>query len=88
MRTAIIIVGGCALLGLFLFAARWMGGGNDKSMVLAAQAFIAAWLAAAGLNMWAGVARAGYSIGEELPIFLVIFALPAGAAAFAWWKFS
>jgi len=31
---------------------------------------------------------AGYSVAEELPIFLVIFALPAAAAAFVWWKFS
>jgi len=26
--------------------------------------------------------------GEELAIFLLIFAVPAGAAAFVWWKFS
>jgi len=57
-------------------------------MVLAARIFIPIWLAAALLNMWVGVARAGYSISEELPIFLLIFALPAGVAAFAWWKFS
>ena len=50
--------------------------------------FAPVWLALALINMWIGVARAGYSISEELPIFLVIFALPGLAAAFLWWKFS
>jgi hypothetical protein len=88
MRTAIIIVGGFILLGVFLLAARWLGGGNAKSMVLAAQVFIPVWIALAGVNMWIGVSQAGYSVGEELPILLLIVAPPAAAAAFAWWKYS
>lgn len=88
MRTALIILGGFALLGIMLLAGRWLGGDSGKAMVVAAQIFIPVWLAAAGLNMWVGVAKAGYSVSEELPIFLLIFALPAAAAAFAWWKFS
>ena len=27
--------------------------------------------------MWVGVAKAGYSVAEEAPIFLVVFAVPA-----------
>jgi hypothetical protein len=46
------------------------------------------WLVVALINMWLGVSRAGYSVVEELPIFLVIFAIPAAAAAFIWWRFS
>jgi hypothetical protein len=38
--------------------------------------------------MWIGVARAGYSFREELPIFLLIFLLPAVAAVFIRWKLS
>ena len=87
MRTAVIILGGFVLLGLCLLAGRLIGG-SSAMMALAAKIFIPIWLAAALLNMWVGVARAGYSISEELPIFLLIFALPAGVAAFAWWKFS
>jgi len=87
MRTAVIILGGFVLLGLCLLAGRLIGG-SSAMMVLATKIFIPIWLAAALLNMWVGVARAGYSISEELPIFLLIFALPAGVAAFAWWKFS
>jgi hypothetical protein len=50
--------------------------------------FIPTWLVAAGINMWIGVACAGYSVTEELPIFLLIFLLPAAAALFIQWKFS
>jgi Flp pilus assembly protein protease CpaA len=88
MRTAIIIAGGFLLLGLFLFAARWLGAGHAKAMVLAAQIFIPVWIALAGINMWIGVSQAGYSVAEELPILLLIVAPPAAAAGFSWWKFS
>jgi hypothetical protein len=36
--------------------------------------------------MWVGVARAGYSVSEELPIFLLIFGLPGAVAIFLKWK--
>jgi hypothetical protein len=45
------------------------------------------WLAVAAVNMWAGVAKAGYSVADELPIFLLIFALPAGLAVLLKWRF-
>jgi hypothetical protein len=88
MRTVIIILGGFLLLGICVLAGRWLGGDNTKAILVAAQVFIPIWLAAAGINMWVGVAHAGYTVVEELPIFLLIFALPAAAAAFVWWKFS
>jgi hypothetical protein len=88
MRTALIVLGGFLLLGVMLLAGRWLGGDGGKATVAAAQIFIPVWFAAAGINMWIGVSQAGYSFMEELPIFLLIFALPAAAAAFAWWKFS
>ena len=87
MRTAIIILGGFLLLGICLLAGRFISG-SSAMMVLAAKIFIPIWLAAAAFNMWVGVAKAGYSVVEELPIFLLIFAFPAGAAAFVWWKYS
>jgi hypothetical protein len=87
MRTAIIILGGIVLLGLFAVVGWWLGNG-PRSTMAAAKLFIPVWLAVALINMWVGVSRAGYSISEELPIFLVIFAIPAAAAAFVWWRFS
>lgn len=87
MRTAIIIVGGIILLGLFALVG-WRLGGGPQSTMTAAKLFIPVWLAVALINMWLGVSRAGYSVTEELPIFLVIFAIPAIAAGFMWWRFS
>lgn len=88
MRTAIIIAGGFVLLAIFVFAGRLFGRPDAETMVLGAKMFIPLWLVVAAVNMWIGVSRAGYSVAEETPIFLLIFALPAAAAAFVWWRFS
>ena len=88
MRTVIVIVGGLVLLGLFVLAGRLLGGGNTQSMMTAVKLFLPVWLVAALINMWIGVSRAGYSVAEELPIFLAIFLIPGIAAAFLWWRLS
>jgi len=88
MRTLIIIAAGFVLLAVCLFAARLFGRPLPESIVLGAQLFLPLWLGAAGANMWMGVSQAGYSVTEELPIFLLIFGLPATAAAFAWWYWA
>lgn len=88
MRTMIIILGGFALLAACILAARRLGGGGAAPIGAAVAIFIAAWFAVAAVNMWFGVARAGYSFKEELPIFLLIFLLPAAAAVFVRWKLS
>ena len=87
MRTIVIVVGGLVILGLFALAG-WRLGGGAQSMVTAAKIFIPVWLVAALINMWIGVSRAGYSIAEELPIFFVIFIIPAVVAVFIWWRYS
>jgi len=88
MRSIVIIVGGLLLLGAFVLVARLLGGGTTRSMVTAIQVFLPVWLAAALVNMWIGVSRAGYSVTEELPVFLAIFMIPGIAAALIWWKLS
>jgi hypothetical protein len=85
MRTLISIGIGFALLGLCL-GAGWLAGGAEK-LKLAALVFIGLWFIAAALNLYVGVARAGYSFMEELPIFLLIFALPAAVAVFLRYRF-
>ena len=87
MRTAIIIVGGLVLLGVFVLVG-WRSGAGPESAAAGAKLFIPLWLAVALVNMWLGVSRAGYTVTEELPILLVIFLVPAAIAAFAWWRFS
>lgn len=87
MRTFVIMAGGLVLLGSSVPVARWTGGGAHAVSIVA-KGFIVVWLAIALLNTWMGVARAGYPVGEELPIFLVIFLVPACAAAFVAWRFA
>jgi hypothetical protein len=86
MRTLLIIVAGLILLGACLFAARWLNVAAANAG--AAKVFIPLWLLIAAANMWVGVTRAGYSVAEELPIFLIIFAIPAAVASLLWWKFG
>lgn len=38
--------------------------------------------------MWVGVAHAGYSLRAELPILLLVFAIPAAIAAFVFWRLA
>ena len=48
--------------------------------------YIALWFVVAALNLWVGVSRAGYTVADELPIFLLIFGVPAAAAAGLLWR--
>ncbi len=86
MRSVVIILGGLALLGVLALLGTQFGG--SLSMVTAAQIFLPAWFVAMLVNTWVGVSRAGYSVAEEFPVFLVTFGVPAAAAVFVWWRFS
>ena len=87
MRTALFLGAGFLLLAAALILGRLLSSNYPSAMATAVVAFIAVWLVIAGANMWVGVTRAGYSVAEELPIFLLIFGLPAIAAAILKWKF-
>lgn len=87
MRTVIIIAGGFVLWAVCLGLARLLGGFSASSTTTATVAFVLVWCIAAAANMWIGVTRAGYTVGEELPIFLVIFLVPALIAIVAKWRF-
>ena len=87
MRTAIIILGGFVIGGLCLGTAKLFANTSTSSMTTAIGAFVVLWFLVAASNMWIGVSRAGYSFQEELPIFLLIFLLPAAMAVLVTWKF-
>jgi len=87
MRTLIIIVIGFLLWGACLGLAKLLANASATSVTLATTAFVALWFLIAAANMWMGVARAGYAFSDELPIFLLIFLLPAATAIFVKWKF-
>jgi hypothetical protein len=48
--------------------------------------FLPLWAIGAGINMYLGVKTAGYSVADEAPILLIVFAVPAAAALGTWWK--
>jgi len=85
LRTLIIITGGFVLYGIILLLARQFHAPVSAAPALSAKIFIPLWIGLAALNMWIGVTQAGYSVAEELPIFLLIAGLPAAAAAIVWW---
>jgi hypothetical protein len=86
MRTLIIIIGGFLLWAICLGMAKLVSGSNASSTAMATAGFVAIWFVIAAANMYIGVTRAGYSFLEELPIFLLIFLLPAGVALVVKWK--
>lgn len=86
MRTLLFILAGFVLLGVCLGGARLFAGTSAPPMRLAVIVFCVIWFVVAAGNMWIGVARAGYSFTEELPIFLLIFGLPVAVALVARWK--
>ena len=53
---------------------------------LAAWWFIAIWAGIALINLWVGVAKAGYPLRAELPILLVVFAVPSLLAGVLAWQ--
>jgi hypothetical protein len=87
MRTLVILICGIILWGGCLGVTRLFGAADLGKMSIATYVFIALWFLVSAGNMWVGVAKAGYSIKEELPIFLLIFSLPVAVALFVQWKF-
>ena len=88
MRTFIIILLGLVLLALWIGIARALAGGDPLQVTKAIRAFIGIWFVVALANLAVGVLKAGFGVLDELPIFLLIFGLPAGAALFVNWKSS
>ncbi len=86
MRTLLFLVAGLLLLAAVLLLAKLFSSHYPDAMRLATIAYVALWLIIAGANMWVGVARAGYSVTEELPIFLLIFGAPAVVAVLLKWR--
>ena len=84
MHTLIVLAVGFALFGVLALVGRALRG--TSGIATAALVFLPLWFIGAGINMYVGVTRAGYSVADETPIFLVVFAIPAAAALFTWWR--
>jgi hypothetical protein len=85
MHTIKVLTVGLALLAICLLAGRSLGG-PGAGLALGAKVFIPLWLVGAGINLWIGVSKAGYSVADEAPVFLMVFGIPAAVALFIIWR--
>ena len=83
MRTLLFIVGGFFVYFLLLLTT---DRADRAAVARISVIFIVGWFVVAAVNMFYGVTQAGYSVGEELPIALLIFVPPAVPAAVVWFK--
>lgn len=88
MRTAFILVSGLLMFISFFFYSRLFVQHFPSAVAIATYSFVVLWLAATAFNMWVGVSHAGYSFRDELPIMLLLFALPTAVALIVRWKFA
>ena len=90
MQHTVKVIGvGFALLAVCLVAGRLLGGAGQPALLArSALVFIALWFIGAGINMWVGVSKAGYSVKEEIPFFFIVFLIPAAAALILWWRWK
>jgi hypothetical protein len=86
MRTPLFLLVGLLLLAACMLLGRLFSSNYPGATYVATIIFVLLWLAISAANMWVGVTKAGYAVGEEFPIFLLIFALPAAIALFLKWK--
>jgi hypothetical protein len=86
MRTPLFLLAGFLLLAAFMLLGKLFSSNYSGATCAATLIFVALWLGISGANLWVGVAKAGYSLNEEFPIFLLIFAVPTIVAIFLKWR--
>jgi hypothetical protein len=87
MRTGLFLLSGFLLLAASLILGKLFSANYPGGSTVATVLFVVLWLAVAITNMWVGVAKAGYTVAEELPILALIFGVPAAVAIVTRWKF-
>jgi hypothetical protein len=87
MRTPLFLLVGFLLLAASMLLGKLFSGNFPGATYAATWTFAALWLVISAANLWVGVAKAGYSLNEELPIFLLIFGVPTIAAIVLKWRF-
>ena len=86
MRSGLFVAAGLLLLAATTLLGRLFSSSFPNAPLQAAVAFAVLWLALCGFNLWVGVARAGYSVAEELPVFALVLIVPIAAAALMRWR--
>jgi hypothetical protein len=86
MRTALFFISGACLLATCFILTKLFAAHYPNAATMAMVAFVALWLVITAFNMWVGVSKAGYSVAEEFPIFLMLFGIPTVVAVILKWK--
>ena len=86
MRTPLFLLVGFLLLAATMLLGKLFSSNYPGATLAATWIFVALWLVIACTNLWVGVAKAGYTLHEEFPIFLLIFAVPTVVAIFLKWR--
>lgn len=84
MHTVLVLGIGLGVLGMSLLIGRVIGGA--AGVVTATLAFLPLWFIGACVNLYLGVKRAGYSLADEAPIFVLVFTVPTAVALLIWWR--
>ena len=87
MRTTLFLSSGLLLLACLAILSRLFSEHFPSSANWAIGVFVVLWFAVTSANMWVGVSKAGYATAEELPIFILLFAIPTAVAVILKWKF-
>lgn len=87
MHVAMVMGAGVLLLCVFSMFG-WLWGASTVGIAFAAKTFVPVWLVIASVNMWVGVSHAGYTVRQEAPILVLVFAVPATVAALLAWRLS
>ena len=86
MRTLLFLLVGFLLLAACMLLGRLFSSNYPGATYSATLIFVVLWLVISTANLWMGVAKAGYTLSEEFPIFLFIFSVPTIAALFLKWR--
>jgi hypothetical protein len=86
MRTLLFLLVGLLLLTASMMLGKLFSSNYPGATFAATVIFVALWLGISGVNLWVGVAKAGYSLKEEFPIFLLIFSVPTIVAILLKWR--
>jgi hypothetical protein len=86
MRTPLFLLVGFLLLAASMLLGKLFSSNYPGATYAATLIFVGLWLGISAANLWVGVAKAGYTLREELPIFLLIFGVPAIVAVLLKWR--
>ena len=87
MHMLLVICGGIVLLGVFALFGK-LSGGDAAGIATGLKFFIPVWLMISFANLWVGVAKAGYTVAQELPVLLIVIAVPAALMSILVWQLT